>query len=61
MVGSIILLIVFLVNSDVAVASEQSVVVFGQLICDKKYLLDAEVEIWERDWCKFQSRAVRYS
>jgi hypothetical protein len=34
--------------------SEQSVIVVGQLICNKQYLLNAEVEIWERDLCKFQ-------
>jgi hypothetical protein len=33
-------------------AHEQTVTVIGQLICDKKYVLDAEVELWERDFCK---------
>lgn len=52
------LLTYFILSSifHTACAREQSVIVIGQLVCNKQYLLNAEVEIWERDWCKSLNR-----
>lgn len=51
------LLLIFLLI-PLAICREQSVIIVGQLICNKKYLLDAEVEAWERDLCEFISNLL---
>lgn len=41
-------------------AREQTVTVIGELICDKKHVTEADIELYERDFCKDFFEYIRY-